>query len=60
MMKDHLGQLEIVELNQMNLKDINQMGNAFEVKSRIIPYIKDREFGYNFEEVPGFYTKSAP
>ncbi len=59
-MKDHPEQLEIVELNQMHLNDINQMGNAFEVKSRIIPYIKDDEFCYTLEEVLDSYTKSYP
>ncbi|MFC2014570.1 GNAT family N-acetyltransferase [Chloroflexota bacterium] len=60
MMKDNRKQVKIVELNQININDINSMDNAFKVKSRIIPHIKDGIFGYTINEVPGFYTKSYP
>ena len=57
-MEDHLKQLDIVELNHGNLKDVNRTDNAFEVKSRIIPYIEDGEFHYDVGEISNSYTKS--
>ena len=59
-MEDYLERLKIVELDLINIDDINKMNNTFEVKSRIVPYIKEGEFGYTLEEVPRFYTKSYP
>lgn len=57
-MKDRLKQSDIVELNHGNLQDVNVTDNAFEVKSRIIPYIEDGIFHYNLEEIEKSYTKS--
>ena len=51
-MEDDLERLKIVELDLINIDDINKMNNAFEIKSRIVPHIKDGEFGYTLEEVP--------
>ena len=57
-MEDHLKQPEIVELNHENLKDVNITDNAFEVKSRIIPYIEDGVFHYKLEGIEKEFTKS--
>jgi streptothricin acetyltransferase len=57
-MKDRPKQSDIVELNHDNLKDVNATDNAFEVKSRIIPYIEDGIFRYKQEEMENSYTKS--
>jgi ribosomal protein S18 acetylase RimI-like enzyme len=58
MIKDDQTNLKIVELNLTNVTDINRVDSAFEVKSRIAPYMKEGEFGYTLEEVPVIYKKS--
>jgi streptothricin acetyltransferase len=57
-MKDSTKQSDIVELNHENLKDVNVTDNAFEVKSRIIPYIEGGVFHYHLKDIEKSYTKS--
>lgn len=59
MIRDARPDLKIVELNLTSTNDINKVDNAFEVKSRIVPYIKEGEFSYTLEEVPAVYRRSC-
>jgi GNAT superfamily N-acetyltransferase len=49
-----------VELDLINVRDINQVDSTFEVRSRIVPYMKEGGFGFTSEEVPAVYTKTYP
>jgi GNAT superfamily N-acetyltransferase len=60
MIKDGPENLRIAELDLANINDINEVGSTSEVRSRIVPYMKEGGFGFTLEEVPAVYTKTYP
>ena len=57
-MKNDATNLRIVESSPASINDFNKVGSTFEVKSRLAPYMKEGQFGYTLEAVPGVYRKS--
>lgn len=60
MIKDGHKNLKIVELDLTDIDDINKVDSTFEVRSRIVPYMKEGGFGFTLEEVPVVCTKAYP
>ena len=59
-MDDQIRQIEITEVNETNVGDINTMDNSFEIKSRIVPSIKDGAFVFTIEETKGLHYRTYP
>ena len=53
-------QIDIKEVNTTNVSDINMMDNSFEIKSKIVPGIKDGAFVFTIVEANGLHYRTYP